>query len=240
MNAESREQVFAALREKGIKAIKVVAADGSKANGEIRGVRKRVAACIAFLAAAASVGAFYFLVPSANRWAQSAEEFLTSSMRRQVIGDVAVVEKGIRTGWSDVFELEGERYLASFSVPGYPPAVSRVSEEKFKEALASPPRTSDSSGAQLSLEARQIVAMVEGLKDEARRFISKGGSVAQYCRLLVRRQEEELGYYNRAKGEVEKAFDDSLPKGEIEELWENRNDSLRALGIRPIPYPSDE
>ena len=39
MNAENREAVFVALREQGIKAIKVMAADGSKANGEIRGVR---------------------------------------------------------------------------------------------------------------------------------------------------------------------------------------------------------
>ena len=44
MDAESREAVFAALRQQGIKAIKVVAADGSKANGEIRGIRKRVLA----------------------------------------------------------------------------------------------------------------------------------------------------------------------------------------------------
>ena len=36
MEAESRDAVFAALRAKGIKAIKVVAADGSKANGEVR------------------------------------------------------------------------------------------------------------------------------------------------------------------------------------------------------------
>ena len=42
MNAASRDEVFKELRKQGIKAIKVVAADGSKANGEIRGVRKRV------------------------------------------------------------------------------------------------------------------------------------------------------------------------------------------------------
>ena len=42
MNASSREEVFATLRKQGIKAIKVVASDGSKANGEVRGVRKRV------------------------------------------------------------------------------------------------------------------------------------------------------------------------------------------------------
>ena len=42
MNACSREEVFIELRKKGIKAIKVFAADGLKANGEVRGVRKRV------------------------------------------------------------------------------------------------------------------------------------------------------------------------------------------------------
>ena len=46
MNASSREEVFAELRKRGIKAIKVVAADGSKANGEVRGVRKRTVAII--------------------------------------------------------------------------------------------------------------------------------------------------------------------------------------------------
>ena len=35
MEADSREEVFVRLRERGIKAIKVVAADGSKANGEM-------------------------------------------------------------------------------------------------------------------------------------------------------------------------------------------------------------
>ena len=34
MDAESREAVFEALRAEGIRPIKVVAADGSKANGE--------------------------------------------------------------------------------------------------------------------------------------------------------------------------------------------------------------
>ena len=46
MLAKSRDEVFAELRKRGIKAIKVVAADGSKANGEVRGVRKRTVAII--------------------------------------------------------------------------------------------------------------------------------------------------------------------------------------------------
>ena len=54
MEAESREAVFAALRARGIKAIKVVAADGSKANGEVRGakVAKTAMAIVGFTAVA--------------------------------------------------------------------------------------------------------------------------------------------------------------------------------------------
>ena len=61
MNASSREEVFEALREKGIKAIKVVAADGSKANGEVRGVRKRTVAVLMLLSAALSGLVVYLL-----------------------------------------------------------------------------------------------------------------------------------------------------------------------------------
>ena len=51
MKASSREEVFAELRKQGIKAIKVVAADGSKANGEVRGIRKRAVAVLVVLVA---------------------------------------------------------------------------------------------------------------------------------------------------------------------------------------------
>lgn len=58
MEAESREAVFVALREKGIKAIKVIAADGSKANGELRGVSKRkvIGFCLGVAAAGGYLG----------------------------------------------------------------------------------------------------------------------------------------------------------------------------------------
>ena len=66
MDASSREEVFETLRAKGIKAIKVVAADGSKANGEVRGVRKRQAAAAAAAAAlAAGLAVYLALRPSA-------------------------------------------------------------------------------------------------------------------------------------------------------------------------------
>lgn len=63
--AASREEVFSALRREGIRPIKVVAADGSKANGEVRGVRLRVLVGSVF-AAAALVGLVTAVVVSAT------------------------------------------------------------------------------------------------------------------------------------------------------------------------------
>ena len=57
IEAASRDEAFALLRKEGIRPIKVVAADGAKANGEIRGVRKRVVAAIVALVAVAVVAA---------------------------------------------------------------------------------------------------------------------------------------------------------------------------------------
>lgn len=242
MNAASRDEVFKELRKQGIKAIKVVAADGSKANGEIRGIRKRVLAA-SVIGAALLAGALVYFLQSKVPNPQSPTEFLDSQTRRQIVGDVAVIEKGIRTGWSDVFELEGERFLASFAIPGVPAGQRSTTEEEILKALEhdcreslrtshSAPRT-DAEG----IEARQIKAMVEGMKAEARRFVSKGGKIAAYGRKLVRRQEEEIAYYNRAKAEIENAQKAKMPAAQLNDLWEKRNESLRQMGVKLVPMP---
>ena len=236
MDAESREAVFAALRAKGIKAIKVVAADGSKANGEIRGIRKRVLAAAVIATALLAGIAVYFLnsrILRRDNFGQT--EFVTSQTRRQVIGDAAIIEKGIRTGWADVFELEGERFLASFAIPGVPAGQRSTTEEEIRKALGTKHQALGTQSA--SLEARQIVAMVEGMKDEARRFVKAGGSIAQYGRLLVQRQEEEIAYYNRAKAEIEAAQKAKMPAAQLNDLWEKRNESLRQMGVKLVPMP---
>ena len=64
LSASSREEVFAVLRARGIKAIKVVAADGSKANGEAAAsrfplLRAAAIAAIAAIAAAWAASAYF-------------------------------------------------------------------------------------------------------------------------------------------------------------------------------------
>ena len=233
MDAESREAVFAALRQQGIKAIKVVAADGSKANGEIRG-RKRVLALAVLSALCLVLSAVMAVFWGRGGFVETALP-LDNTTRRQVIGDTAVIEKGIRTGWADVFEREGERFLASFAIPGVPAGQRSTSEEKLREALhCSPsPSTFTSDG----LEARQIRAMVEGMKDELRRYLAAGGTIAGYGKRLVERQEEEISYYNRAKAEIEAAQKAKMPAAQLNDLWEKRNESLRQMGVKLVPMP---
>ena len=160
-------------------------------------------------------------------------EAITSKVRRQLIGDQGVIEKGIRTGWSDVFEHEGERFLASFAIPGVPATVRTTNVAALEESLGRKVSADETDG----MEARQIKAMVEGMKDELRRFIAAGGSIEQYGRRLVARQDEEISICNRARNEIEQAAKNNPDKSEIANLVDCRNDELRRMGIKPIQMP---
>jgi len=236
MNAASRDEVFAALRKQGIKAIKVVAADGSKANGEIHGVRKRVVAVlVAFVAVGVGVVAYFSGTRSGDDLGDSATTaFATGQDRRQVIGDAAIIEKGIRNGWSDVFELEGERFLASFAIPGVKAGQRNTSEKEFTAALEHKCVVADSD----SLEARQIKAMVEGMKNEARRYLAAGGSIIEYGKRLTERQDAEIAVYNRVKADIEKARA-TMTESAFMTYWEKRKDELRNLGIKTVGLEQD-
>ena len=230
MNAASREEVFAELRKRGIKAIKVVAADGSKANGEVHGVRKRVvAALLAFVALGVGVVAYLGGTRTAGVSAASDATFETDTTRRQVIGDAAIIEKGIRNGWSDVFELEGERFLASFAIPGVKAGQRNTSEKEFTLALESRREIKSDD----SLEARQIKAMVEGMKNEARQYLSAGGSIVEYGKRLTERQDAEIAVFNRVKADIDKARK-TMTDDAFMSYWEKRNDELRNLGIKTV------
>ena len=158
---------------------------------------------------------------------------INSKVRRQLIGDQGVIEKGIRTGWADAFEHEGERFLASFAIPGVPATVRTTNVAAIEEALKRKVEVSESDG----MEVRQIKAMVEGMKDELRRFVSAGGTIEQYGRRLVARQDEEIAIYTRTSNEIEQAAKNNLGKAERAELVDRRNDDLRRMGIKLLQMP---
>ena len=169
-----------------------------------------------------------------NRGPQADEapvaSFLASQTRRYPIGDAAVIEKGVLTGWSDVFAHEGERFLASFAVPGVKAGQRNTTVEELAEALG---RREDAVASD-GIEARQIKAMVEGMKAEARAYVAAGGSLKEYGRRLTERQDAEIAIYNRAKADFE-AAKKTKTEDELVAYWESLNDRLRNLGVRLVP-----
>lgn len=158
---------------------------------------------------------------------------ITSKVRRQLIGDQGLIDRGIRTGWADVFDHEGERFLASFAIPGIPATVRTTNVAALEEALG---RNVDAVEAD-GMEARQIKAMVEGMKDELRRFVSAGGTIEQYGRRLVARQDDEIAIRARVVNEVEQAAKGGRGRDEIAELVDRRNDELRRMGVKLVQMP---
>ena len=234
IEAASRDTAFAALREQGIRPIKVVAADGSKANGAPVGVRRRVVVVSVLVAVIAAVGATATFLRIA-RPTPEVESFHADQTRRYPIGDAAIIEKGILTGWSDVFEHEGDRFLASFAVPGVKAAQRNTTVDEIESALGRTIEPTPDDG----LEARQIKAMVEGMKHEARAYISAGGSLVNYGRRLTERQDAEIAAYERTKADLEQAKE-TMSGNALINYWESQNDKLRNLGIRPLTLESLE
>ncbi len=231
MEAASRDDVFATLRARGIRPIKVVAADGSKANGEVRGVRKRVVVAVV-VAAAAVVGIAIYMSLQSRKSLESLHTnlFDPEQTRRQVIGDTAVVEKGILTGWSGVFPKEGERFLASFAIPGVKAGQRNTTVAEIEEALSRKVEVGQDDG----IEARQIKSMVEGMKAEARAYVAAGGNIVEYGRRLTERQDAEIAIYERARADFEAARK-TKSADELVAYWEELNDRLRNLGIKLVP-----
>ena len=239
--ASDREAAYAELKKQGIKPSRFAEAPGFF--NKLFGKGKRWLAISVLAALCLALGLLITTYKKENTTLHSTLSTLNSSLddatRRQVIGDSAVIEKGIRTGWADVFELEGDRFLASFAIPGVPAAVRTTTEEALRKALATNSSliTHHSSLGSDSLEARQIRAIVGGMKDELRAFLAQGGTVAAYGRKLVRRQDQEIGYYNRAKQEIDEAAKSGMSDAELENLWEKRNASLRAMGAKLVAFP---
>jgi len=160
---------------------------------------------------------------------QTSFTLINDTTRRQLIGDVAVIEKGILTGWSDVFSEEGDRFFASFAIPGVKAGQRNSTVDELNAALSRTIGVKESDG----IEARQIKAMVEGMKREARAYVAAGGTLVEYGRRLTERQDAEIAIYERTKAEVENAKK-TMDEQSLIAFWEKRNDQLRNLGIKLI------
>ena len=240
MDASSREEVFAALRAKGIKAIKVVAADGSKANGEVRGVRKRVVAALVAVAAV-GVGVVAF-IGGERTGAATAADPSVSSPRHQIYGDPAVMEGIERGDFVAFLPREGDRMLAIFAQPGRimcakganPRRLSAEQENSFATYVTNGLATDHDIAIvpDEPREVRELKQIVNGMRGEMRDYLANGnGTPRSFWRRLNERTAEEMRIYERTRRELEKEAS--------HDVWEEKNSALRRLGLRTIPNPND-
>ena len=243
MNAASREEVFAELRKRGIKAIKVVAADGSKANGEVRGVRKRVVA--AFVALAAISAGVVAYLGGTRTAAVVAANSATISPRHQIYGDPAIMEAFERGDFGEVFSRDGDKMLAIFAQPGKLMCAKGVNARRLGmgngelgaafDAYAKNELSEDKDipiAAEDSREVRELKQIVNGMREEMRIYLANGnGTARSFWRRLNERTLEEMRIYDRTKRELENE--------KSSEIWEQKNEALRTLGLRTIPLPEE-
>ena len=222
MESDSREAVFAALRAKGIKAIKVVAADGSKANGEIRGVRKRIVTLIAVLAAAFAGLLAYFSAQGTKTIPRATS---VSHDRHQVYGDPALIES-IEGDAATLFKTPVDRFLFAYSIPA-----------KKTGDNTQPPETINPDADLLPLEilpddSRELAEykqIINGMKDELRDYLKGGGQWKGYVSALRSRQLEESMIVERVRNELNGVTN--------KVIRDERNAALRAMGLPTIPMP---
>lgn len=241
MDAGSREAVFAALRARGIKAIKVTAADGSKANGELRGVRRRVVVALVALAALVA-GVVAYLGGERTGAADATERVPPATPRHQIYGDPAVVGAFERGDFGDALPRDGDRLLAVFAQPGKLMCAKgadprRLSTDEMQTlsnyAMAELSVAKDVVIAETdSREARELKQIVNGMREELREYLANGnGTPRSYWRRLNERTMQEMQIYERTRRELERESSEAV--------WEQKNDALRRLGLRTIPNPNE-
>ena len=196
LEAQSRDEVFQVLRGRGIRPIKVVAADGSKANGEIRGLRKRaVFALVALAAAVAGVVAYFGGERTGAATAAGSE---ASAPRHQIYGDPATMEGLERGDFAAHLPRSGDQMLAVFAQPGKlmcakgtnPRLLDAAMEAAFaayaKDELAAERDIAINAGEEREL--RELKQIINGMREEMRYYLANGnGTPRSFWRRLNER-----------------------------------------------------
>ena len=253
ISAPSRDEAFAALRERGIRPIKVVAKDDLKGDKGSRGTKVLVG-----LAALAMVAVVVWLqaarrggdAPRREIVAQGPATIVAAKplARQRIPGDRERIESGKLPAEEGVFKFTAEAYLAHFAEPGRDPGniAATPSEEDFAIALREPVLVASTDFTEV-VDLKRIVA---GMKLEMRTYLAGGGTVDGYLAELGKRQRLEISYRENAERRLNEMLDEvrrkgksSTPKPEDRDLeaaytyWLKANARLRSMGIYELPLP---
>lgn len=223
VRASDRDDAYAILKARGIKPSRLDEAPGFF--NKLLGKGKR---WILIALLAAIVAALAFALRTKTRPVIVGGVSGESSQRHQIYGDPAIIDDMMADGFASVFSNMGERYLAAYAMPGS--STTQTLRLKSPDELTSCLTNKIVFSETDSREVAELKAIVNGIKDELREYLSDGeGTPVSFMRRLEERQEEERLIYRRVQNELETNPDPAL--------WEERNRSLREMGIRTIPRP---
>ena len=228
--ASNREAAFSTLKAQGIRPASVREAPGLA--NKVFGKGKRWIA-IAILSVLVAVA-----VATSVAYGRKIRTIELSSVaplpRHQIYGDPALKAEMVESDFASVFENEGDRILARFAEPGVEVARFTVATRKAAAAALEQAITKKLVVlADSSREVNELTRIVEGMRDELRRYLANGvGTCETYVRRLEERQREEVMIRARTVSELNATQDRSI--------WQRRNAELRAIGIRTIPMAEAE
>lgn len=250
MDAQSRDEVFERLRKDGIRPIKVVAADGSKANGEVRvlGIRRRVF-FLAVVATAAAATAVTWFAGGRKGGAQGKPQGETdipaqgATLRRVAMPlprqEIHGNRRRLGIAPTNLFETAIETYLSKFAEPGRGvssnatrPATD-MDEKSLLAVLDAPIHFTDDEYTEF-VDLKRITA---GIKREMADFIRGGQTAEEYYAALTDRQKVEAAHREKAETRLKELVAHGSEPAKAYDFWLKANARLQSMGIYPLPLP---
>ena len=248
IDAASRDEAFEILRKDGIRPIKVVAADGSKANGEVRvlGIPRKVvfgavvmtavaAAAITWIAGKHGRNANMPTTPAVPAQSGMLRRVAMPLPRQEIHGN----RRRLEIAPTNLFDTAIETYLSKFSEPGR--EVTGVDSPpdddlRVKELLAVldvPIHFADDEYTEF-VDLKRITA---GIKKEMADFIRGGNTPGEYFKALEERQRIEVSHRAKAEKRLKEMVSTSAEPAQAYDFWLKANAQLQSMGIYPLPLP---
>lgn len=220
LNACDRDSAYAALKAQGVNPSRMIEAPGFF--NKLFGKGKRWV--VIGVLSVAVVGTTMTTI----HWRRVAESDTGPMHRHQIYGDPVLMDELGRTGYTTVFAVEGDRFLARFAQPGvYVAPLEKQERLAVADALA---RLRDAKALVAEGETREIRELkriVMWIRNELAQYLENGvGTCDTYIKRLYERQSREVMIYNRAVHQLEKT-DDAVEFARV-------NESLRKLGLRTV------
>lgn len=225
ISAEDRESAFRALKQRGIRPSKLDDAPGIL--NKVLGKGKRwIAIFILALAVVISVITAELKTKVVAQISRTVTESATCEQRGQIYGAPIVLREAFSTGWAETFTNITDRLFAAYAVPGR----IAVIPSGVDVALLVIPADCEIMPDDLA-EVAKMKRIVNGMKHEARTYIAAGGTIQSYFKRMEKRQRQEIEILERTRNELNLIEDP--------QVWRERNNALRAMGLPMIDSEED-